>query len=48
MKKFLLSFLFISIFLLSDAYFVSSNNKKIIQEDDNIRFIYISYLEYLI
>ena len=47
MKKFLLSFLFISIFLLSDAYFVSSNNKKIIQEDDKIRFIYISYLEYL-
>lgn len=47
MKKFLLSFLFISIFLLSDAYFVSSNNKKIIQEDDKIRFVYISYLEYL-
>lgn len=43
MKNFLVMMIFFSVFLLIDSFYVDSQNK----DDEVIKFIYVSYLEYL-
>lgn len=47
MKKAIIFFNFFLLFLFIDTYYVSLGKEHLLKEEQEIRFIYISYLEYL-